>query len=151
MEIKNTVSERLLMVLNINLVWSILICFVISNFTLMSIYQSSLLQNKYLPYIFFSLAYCGISQIARTSKPWAIGICILIAFLSMIRWLPMVILNLGMFIGRHPLYLDSPATIFIVAIYACLFAFPPTALSIMYFAFRKELLQVFFERDYFKA
>lgn len=45
-------------------------------------------------------------------------------FLVALWSLPMVIYNVYAFISEHPLYLDSPATIFVVGIYALFFTLP---------------------------
>ena len=79
-----------------------------------------------------SVAYFVVAMQTLRHKRWAIVISILVAFLLMIRWLPMVIINSLMFITGDELYLNSPATIFIVFIDAILFAIPSTVLSVIY-------------------
>ena len=93
--------------------------------------------------ILFSLglAYAVISFYALKGKRWATFVSILVALTLMIRWLPMVTVNAWMFFTDHALYNDSPATIFVVMIYAIIFAIPSTALCGLYIAQIKRIWQ----------
>ncbi len=86
--------------------------------------------------------YLIVSLLAMFHMRWAVGTCVLVAFVLMIRWLPMVSVNIWMFFSGHELYQDSPATILIVLIYAIVFAVPATLLCILYLANRKKLWQI---------
>ncbi len=52
---------------------------------------------------------------------------------------PIVSYNLYAFITRHPLYLDSPATILIVVIFAGVITVPSLCLLASYWFFRREI------------
>lgn len=86
-----------------------------------------------------SVTYAAVSFFALTGKRWAIVVSVVIAILLMIRWLPMVAINVWMFISGHELYRDSPATIFVVLSYAVVFAIPSTVLCGLYFAQRRQI------------
>jgi hypothetical protein len=78
------------------------------------------------------LVYVGVSFAALRRRSWALLISIGVAVVLLIRWLPMVLINFGMYFQDDRLYVDSPATIFIVAIYALLFALPALILCVLY-------------------
>ena len=86
-----------------------------------------------------SVAYAIIAILALRLQRWAVAVSVGVAILLMIRWLPMVVVNFWMFAAGHKLYQDSPATIFIVVVYAVVFAAPATLLSTLYVFKRKEL------------
>lgn len=73
----------------------------------------------------------------------AVAVSVVVASILMVRWLPMVGVNFWMFITRNELYQDSPATIFIVAVYALVFAVPATLLCTLYFMKRRNLRMIF--------
>ena len=73
-------------------------------------------------------AFIAVAFLAVRGNRWALALSICVAVLLLVRWLPMVVVNFWMFFTNHPLYLDSPATIFIVGINAILFAIPATIL-----------------------
>lgn len=86
-----------------------------------------------------AFGYTFISFYTLAGRRWAIVVSIIAAILLMVRWLPMVAVNIWMFITGHPLYQDSPGTIFIVAIYAVIFAIPSTLLCGLYLAQRRTV------------
>jgi len=73
-------------------------------------------------------AFIAVAFLAVRGSRWALVLSICVAVLLLVRWLPMVVVNFWMFFTNHPLYLDSPATIFIVGINAMLFAIPAAIL-----------------------
>jgi hypothetical protein len=79
-----------------------------------------------------TLAYVGISVAALRRKAWAVFIAIGVAAILLARWLPMVVVNLRMYFEDHPVYIDSPGTILVVAIYSLLFALPALILLLLY-------------------
>ena len=81
----------------------------------------------------------SIAFLAIRRKHWAVVLTAVITIIMMCYWVPIVVVNTWMYLTGHALYLDSPATIIIVAIYAIIFAFPATVLSMMYFTKRKDL------------
>lgn len=78
-----------------------------------------------------SLAFF-LSACAAFHSRLALLLVLIFTLLFLLRWLPMVAINIWMFSTDHPLYLDSPATIMIVAVYALLFAIPALIFSIAY-------------------
>lgn len=70
----------------------------------------------------------------------ALLLVLVFTLLFLLRWLPMVAVNVWMFSTDHPLYLDSPGTIMIVAVYAVLFAIPALIFSIAYLLQWRSLL-----------
>ena len=73
-----------------------------------------------------------VALLAVRGRPWAVVISMLVAVALLVGWLPMVVLNFWMFLTNHPLYLDSPGTILIVAVYAALFVLPSLILVALY-------------------
>lgn len=84
-------------------------------------------------------AYVASSIAALRGYRWAVVLAVVVSTLLLIRWLPMVVVNFWMFISGHELYQDSPATIFIVAAYAVVFAIPSVAVCTLLALSRKEL------------
>ena len=82
--------------------------------------------------VLVTLAYLGVAFAALRRTVWALLISIGAAAILLVRWLPMVVTNFYMYLDDHPLYVDSPGTIFIVAINALLFALPAALLLILY-------------------
>jgi len=121
----------------INIIWSLV----------MVIAFASLLFGEYshAKAMIFSLGlvYFALAILAFRGNRWAIILSVLTAFLLMLRWLPMVLVNAWMFITGHPLYLDSPGTILIVILYAAVFAMPATLLSVLYGIQYKKLIRLF--------
>lgn len=72
--------------------------------------------------------FVAVAFLALRGKRWALLFSLCVAILLLVRWLPMVVVNFWMFFTDHPLYLDSPATIFVVAVNAMLFAVPALVL-----------------------
>ncbi|MGH8243648.1 MAG: hypothetical protein ACRETY_09890 [Steroidobacteraceae bacterium] len=87
-----------------------------------------------------AVAFVVTSRVALRNRRWAICLAVFIAMLVMVWWLPMVIVNIWMFLSGHELFKDSPATIFIVLVGAILFAIPATILCVLYVLNRNELL-----------
>lgn len=88
------------------------------------------------------LVYIAISLFALAGKRWAIVMCIMVALLLTIRWVPMVAINAWMFATGHELYRDSPATILVVLSYAIVFAIPSLILCVLYFFQRKHIWKI---------
>lgn len=85
-----------------------------------------------------ALTYVGVSFVALRGRVWALLTSIGVAAVLLVRWLPMVVTNFRMYLEDHPLYLDSPGTILIVAINAVLFVIPALLLLLLYlFQWRK--------------
>jgi len=125
----------------INIIWSLV----------MVIAFASLLFGEYshAKAILFGLGlvYFALAILAFRGNRWAIILSVLTAFLLMLRWLPMVLVNAWMFKTGHPLYLDSPGTILIVISYTVVFAVPATLLSILYSFQYKKLLKLFRKQE----
>lgn len=126
---------KLTITLYLNLAWSFLMLIA---FGLLALFGPNMSRSV----IFLASGlYAANSFFALHRRRAALIINVVVAALLLIRWLPMVSLNFYMFASGHELYLDSPATIFVVAIYAILFAFPACLLCSLYFIQRKVLLE----------
>ena len=79
-----------------------------------------------------AVAYLAASRSALRGNRLAVAVTIVASVWFAVRWAPMVGLNAWMFATDHPLYLDSPGTILIVAIHAVLFALPGASLVLLY-------------------
>ena len=79
-------------------------------------------------------ALVAVAFLALRGRKWALVLTIFVAIVLLVRWFPMVIVNFWMFFTGHPLYLDSPATIFVVAINSILFAIPAVVLVALFSA-----------------
>ena len=71
-------------------------------------------------------------------------VAIALPILPLMRWLPMICLNLFMFLTGHEPYQDSPGTIVVVAIYAVVFVAPAVLIYFCLFLDRKCLVVVLF-------
>lgn len=125
--------------LRVNLGWSLL----------MLVWFSYMAQVRYSHsrgvILIIAAFYVIVAILALRLKRWAIAVCVVVAALIMLRWFPMVIINLLMFIFQNAHYRDSPATIFIVAVYLVVFALPASLLCTLYFVKRRDL-RVLFQR-----
>src|SRR5688572_14654652 len=125
-----TLSE----LLTINLAWSIVM---LCAFTVLYVGGPNSARETL---ILLSVAYVAVATVARRHKRWAVATSVVVAALVTLRWAPMVGYNWWMFFGGHELYLDSPGTIIIVAIYSLLLALPATGLLVGYVANGRALL-----------
>ena len=66
-----------------------------------------------------------------------------ITMLSLVRWLPMVCVNVFMYLTGHELDQDSPATIFVVVVIAVVFVIPPLSINVSLFLERRQFVAVF--------
>jgi hypothetical protein len=110
----------------LNLAWA---CLMALAFTCLTAFAPSIVRAAFT---LASFAFVGISVLAMRHSRWAVVLVLLVAALLLIRHLPPVILNGWMYFTDHPLYLDSPATILIVAIHAVIFALPALGLVALY-------------------
>ena len=78
-------------------------------------------------------------------EPWVVALVVPVVICA--RWLPMVALNLVAFARDDPLYLDSPGTIFIVAIDALVLIVPSLILIALFWRQRADLQALFIARD----
>jgi hypothetical protein len=72
------------------------------------------------------------------NRLWAIRASILVPLLGFIITAPSVIYNIYAFLTQHPLYQDSPATIFVVAVIALLVTLPSFIVLVAYW-FRRNV------------
>ena len=79
-----------------------------------------------------SIAFFVVALLTLSQYRWAAILSVGTAFLVAFRYLPMVMVNALMFVSGHELYRDSPATVFVVLIYAFVFAIPSTVLCLLY-------------------
>lgn len=119
--------------LRLNLAWSLLI---FAAFTYLAVGGYNDTRGALL---IAASGYVGASIAALRGHRWAVGFTVIVSTLLSVRWLPMVVVNLWMFVSGHELYQDSPATIFIVVVYAVVFAIPSTVVCALFLFNRKEL------------
>ena len=93
-----------------------------------------------------SFIYVSISIAALGLRRWSVVAVVVIGVMLLIRWLPMVLINAWMFLTNHPLYENSPATIFIVGIYAVIFAVPAFIMVALYIFHWRNLYVLFRSR-----
>jgi hypothetical protein len=92
------------------------------------------------PYFTYVLLVAAIGAFCNLRLGWYLTIGINALVLVLIGG--MVSLNVGMFVFRHELYRDSPATILIVFIYAAIFVAPSAFICGMLYADRLALKEV---------
>lgn len=102
-------------VLKFNRVWAFLLVIIFGLFAL---------NGTLLPVFVAALVYLAVSFLAIRKNRVAVILVFIFSGLFMLRWLPMVMFNFYLSSIDDPVYLDSPATILVVFIYALLFAFP---------------------------
>lgn len=81
-----------------------------------------------------AVLFVGLSVAALFRSRWSIALVVAVALLTAIRWAPLVAVNAWMFATDDPLYVNAPATIYIVATHAVLFAIPSLVLLVLYAA-----------------
>ena len=125
----------------INFIWS-LVMVTWNIYRLLGAYS-----NSRAVYCSFFILYVIIALFALIKHRWAIVISIIVSILLLIRWVPMVGINYWLYITKAPLYLDSPATIFIVHIIAVVYAFPALLTSLMFLLSSRPILKKIFKAN----
>lgn len=119
----------------INIAWATVLV------ALFSLMLAGSFSNSRLLLLAFWAFYLVLATIALRKNKWAVLACALISFAVAIRWVPMVVVNLYAFGQSDPLYVDSPATIFIVYLYALVFAIPAGTITPLLAIQAKRLFQ----------
>lgn len=88
------------------------------------------------------LIYVVVSFLSVMRFRWALAIVWIVPYILMLRFLPMVLYNLAMFVFGHPLYQDSPATILVVLVTAIVFAIPATVVSAFFVRYYKDMVSI---------
>jgi len=101
---------------------------------------------KGLPFLVLAAVYLLACIRARGSSRAAWVVALVAPVVICARWLPMVLLNVVAFVRDDPLYLDSPATIFIVAIDALILVVPSLVLIALFWRQRTALQALFIAR-----
>jgi hypothetical protein len=91
-----------------------------------------------------SVAYLAATIVCFFNNRMAWYVAIALPILPLLRWVPMVCLNVFMFSTGHELYRDSPATIVVVAMNAMQFVTPAVVIYFCLFLDRKRLMAVLF-------
>ena len=118
-----------------NLVWSVFILLAITWLALGAYNTASAIIHL------LSVLFVVTNILALKGKRWATIISAIFVVLLFIRWVPMVVINFYMYFTGHELYLDSPATIFIVIIYFIVFALPSSIMLWFFITKRKQLFK----------
>jgi hypothetical protein len=74
-------------------------------------------------------------------------LCLSIAGLAFLRFVPMVAYNVYLFVKQDPRYVDSPGTIFIVLVNAVLFVLPAMIVLILAIVHRRSVGRILFARS----
>jgi hypothetical protein len=101
---------------------------------------------KGLPFLVLAAVYLFACIRAWGSSRAAWVVALVAPVVICARWLPMVLLNVVAFVRDDPLYLDSPATIFIVAIDALVLVVPSLVLIALFWRQRTALQALFIAR-----
>ena len=101
---------------------------------------------KGLPFLLLAAVYLLACIRAWGSSRVAWVVALVAPVIICARWLPMVILNVVAFVRDDPLYLDSPATIFVVAIDALVLVVPSLVLIALFWRRRTALQALFIAR-----
>jgi hypothetical protein len=90
-------------------------------------------------YWIFWLAYAGLVFGIQGESKWCLRLSILPPFVVFLLTAPNVVYNIYSFLTGHPLYQDSPATIFVVAVTAILLSLPSGLVLVAYWFNRKHV------------
>jgi len=101
---------------------------------------------KGLPFLVLTAVYLLACIRARGSSRVAWVVALIAPVVICAIWLPMVLLNVVAFVRDDPLYLGSPATIFIVAIDALVLVLPSLVLIALFWRQRAALQALFVAR-----
>ena len=93
------------------------------------------------------LGYAGIASLALKKHKSAVAGSVVAAIVVAGRWLPMVLLNLWLFMSGDARYRDSPGTILGVVLYALIFAIPSTFLLAGYGLCLNQVIGLFVGRQ----
>jgi hypothetical protein len=72
-------------------------------------------------------------------------LCLLLAVLAILRFLPWVAYNVYLFLSGGSPYVDSPGTIYVVVTEAILFVIPASAVLILAYLARRDLKGLLFK------
>lgn len=120
-------------VLKFNRVWALI---------LVLIFGLSALYGSRLPLLVAAIVYLAASFLAVRQNRVAVIMVFIFSGIVMLRFLPMVLYNLAMFVFGHPLYQDSPATILVLLVIAMLFAIPATVVSAFFVRYYKDMVSI---------
>lgn len=120
-------------VLKFNRVWA---------FLLVIIFGLSALYGSRLPLFVAAIVYLAASFLAVRQNRVAVILVFIFSGIVMLRFLPMVLYNLAMFVFDPPLYQDSPATILVVLVTAMVFAIPATVVSAFFVRYYKDMVSI---------
>jgi hypothetical protein len=93
--------------------------------------------------LFLTVCFALVLMTYRDIKvAWML--CLLIAGLAFIRFVPMVAYNVYLFVKQDPLYVDSPGTILIVLVNAVLFVLPAMIVLPLAIVHRRSVGRILF-------
>jgi hypothetical protein len=109
------------------------------------LFIGGLLATSSVPYGMFAywtilIGYFLVVAGLFRGKIWSIRVSIIPPAIIFLLSAPMVLYNCYAFITGHTLYKDSPATIFVVAIYAIIFTLPSFLVLMAYWRHRHAWL-----------
>ncbi len=125
----------------IQLIWAVTLVGILVTLSVNALVNAQSVQG--LPFLLLTVVYLSACIRAWGSSRIAWVIALVVPVVICARWLPMVAINLFAFVRDDPLYLDSPGTIFIVAIYALLLVIPSLVLLVLFWLKRAALQALF--------
>ena len=90
-------------------------------------------------YWLFWLTYVALLLGAVRKVKWCLRLSVLPPLLIFLTTAPSVLYNAWAFLVRHPLYQDSPATIFVVGVVALFLTIPSLLVLAAYWRRRKQI------------
>ena len=90
-------------------------------------------------YWLFWLMYVALLVGADRKVKWCLRLSVLPPLLIFLATAPSVLYNAWAFLARHPLYQDSPATIFVVGVMALFLTIPSLIVLAAYWRHRKQI------------
>ena len=118
----------------IQLIWAaLLVTLLFIELLAVNVVANGLLLLLAITYLFA----CIVIALGSNRVAWLIAVLVPVIFCA--RSLAMVTRDVVAFAKDDPLYLDSPATIYIVVVYALLFVFPSLILIVLFWRQRSAL------------
>ncbi|HQM99675.1 MAG TPA: hypothetical protein PLL36_01295 [Candidatus Hydrogenedentes bacterium] len=130
----------------LQIVWSFLLLIIFGVASMVSFVRDGNLSYIHLALTMVAMVYVGAAFLGQYNNRIAWWISLPIPAIYLFLYLPGVVLNIVLFLAGNEKYLDSPATIFIVLIYALVFVLPPLAIYYGLFRNRKVFLQILFAK-----
>ncbi len=130
----------------IQIAWSFLLLFVFGMATMRGFGASGKVSYIHLFLAVVAMVYVGAAFLCQYNNYIAWWVALPIPALLLFMYLPPVFHNFAMFLTGHELYLDSPATVFIVLIYALVLVMPALLIYFGMFRERRTVAAILFKK-----